>query len=399
MVILFLNSCLDPGKDGVGDYTRRLAQACSRQGHSCHLMALNDSAITEVIETREPANESSQVRILRLPATMPWPVRVKLATEFRFRVAADRISLQFVPYGFDSKGIVRNLERYLLPITAGIPLHVMFHELWIGVGKSSPLKEKVVGQVQRYYLQRLIERLKPDAISTSNALYLSLLEKLGLAASLLPLFGNIPIDETTGPEKIPPALVRSCLCDETGAHPGRWLGLFFGTLHPEWKPEPFLSNLVTASTKANRTTCLVAAGRLGEHGAVTWEKMETDYAGTVDFLRLGELPAPQVSALMKAADFGLAASPWQLIGKSGSVAAMLDHGLPVIVCRDDFQAAAASSPPDDPLLHRWDADLESKLVASLPKRAPHDSVDDVARDFIRLLLELRPRIADTQPLP
>jgi glycosyltransferase involved in cell wall biosynthesis len=385
MVILFLTSSLEPGRDGVGDYTRRLTQACLRLGHSCCLMALNDPHVSAPVETAEPAGGDRLIPTLRLPATMPWPERLKRAVEFRSRFQPDRISLQFVAYGFDRKGIVRNLDRHLAPITSGIALHIMFHELWIGLGKSSPLKDRVVGQVQRHFMQRLLGRLQPGWVSTSNALYVSLLESLGQSAMELPLFGNIPINDAADAPAIPEVLVREGICDQHGSHPGRRLGLFFGTLHPEWKPEPFMSSLIAASAKAGTRACLISAGRLGGRGDVTWKKMEHDYAHAVDFIRLGEQPVRQVSALMLAADFGVAASPWPLIGKSGSAAAMLDHGLPVIVSRDDFQAAVATAPPEDPLLHRCDPALESKLVASLPKRPARDRVNDVAREFIRLL--------------
>jgi hypothetical protein len=227
-------------------------------------------------------------------------------------------------------------------------------------------------------------------VSTSNALYVSLLESLGQAAAELPLFGNIPVSDVPA---IPEVLLRAGVCDQHGLHPGRWMGLFFGTLHPEWRPEPFISILIAASAKAGRRTSLISAGRLGGRGEATWEKMARDYAHAVDFIRLGEQPSRQVSALMLVADFGVAASPWQLIGKSGSAAAMLDHGLPVIVSRDDFQAAVTSAPPGDLLLHHCDPSLESKLAAGLSKRLAHDRVNGVAREFIRLLAGMKTRPA------
>ena len=42
MKLLFLCSSLEPGRDGVGDYTRRLAGECLRQGHEVRLLSLND---------------------------------------------------------------------------------------------------------------------------------------------------------------------------------------------------------------------------------------------------------------------------------------------------------------------------------------------------------------------
>jgi hypothetical protein len=45
--ILFVCSCLEPGLDGVGDYTRRLAVELVALGHSCTLLALADGLVQE----------------------------------------------------------------------------------------------------------------------------------------------------------------------------------------------------------------------------------------------------------------------------------------------------------------------------------------------------------------
>jgi hypothetical protein len=42
MKILFLTGSLEPGKDGVGDYTRLLANECGERGHEVFLLGLND---------------------------------------------------------------------------------------------------------------------------------------------------------------------------------------------------------------------------------------------------------------------------------------------------------------------------------------------------------------------
>lgn len=383
MRILFLTSGLGPGQDGVGDYTRRLALACVRQNQECRVIALNDPQTVTPVEAAESL-DGCQILTLRLPARLPWEQRVELARAFRAQRPVDWTSLQFVPYGFQRKGVVGNLARRLAPITAGSPLHLMFHELWLGIGQTPPLRDRLIGQIQRHYIRKLVGQLKPRSITTSNPFYLSLLKGNGIPAAELPLFGNIPVSQDLA---VPEALVRAGICDELGSHPDRWLGLFFGTLHPEWKPEPLMNLLNAASEKTRHRICLISAGRWGASAASAWKKLQNDYSSSIAFIRLGEQPSLQVSTLLQVADFGLATSPWHLIGKSGAAAAMLDHGLPVIVTRTEFQPAAASSHPDDPLLHRCDAALEAKLVAGLPKRPAHDRVDDVARDFIRNLTE------------
>lgn len=378
MVILFLTSCLEPGKDGVGDYARRLARECVRQHHACHLLALNDPHVSAPIEMTETV-DGAPISTLRLPASLSWEERVILAAAFRERYPLDWISLQFVAYGFDRRGIVKDLARHLASIVAQTPLHLMCHELWIGEGRFSRLKDRVVGQIQRHALLNLIRQLQPRLITSTNPYYRSRLEASGVIATELPLFGNIPIHPAV---PIPDDVLRAGLCDEAGSHPDRWLGLFFGALYPEWKREPFLTTLMAASTHARKRACLVGLGRMGGSGEAFWEKMARDYAPALDFVTLGEQPPRTVSALMQIADFGLAASPWYLLQKSGTVAAMLDHGLPVIVTREELPAGYAPTLTQDPLLHRCDAELQSKLVSGLPKRVPHERAPALAREFV-----------------
>jgi hypothetical protein len=63
MTLLFITGCLEPGKDGVGDYTRELASACARRGYPVFLMSLNDPWI------RAPLKEKA---LLRLGPHQSW---------------------------------------------------------------------------------------------------------------------------------------------------------------------------------------------------------------------------------------------------------------------------------------------------------------------------------------
>ena len=382
MVFFFLTACLEPGKDGVGDYTRRLASACAQQKHECHLLALNDHQITEPVERTETVDGHS-LSILRLPSTMNWQQRIERACAFRLQHPPDRISLQVVSYGFSPRGIVRGLASHLAPIIADTSLQLMFHELWIGIGRCIPLKERLVGKVQRHYLRQLVRQLRPRWVNTSNPYYLSLLDGLSSQASLLPLFGNIPVQAGEASVLLPEPLVSMGWDREESFH--HLNGLFFGAIPPPWQPEPFIGILLAAAQKKACRPRLISAGRRGRSGEIIWEQMQRDYGDRIDFLTLGELPVSTVSTLLQRADFGVATSPWLLLGKSGSAAAMLDHGLPVIVTRDDFQPGFASPRPTDPLLHACDAHLEKKLIAGLPKGPVHERLPEIARMFLQQL--------------
>jgi hypothetical protein len=367
MVILFIAGGLEPGKDGVGDYTRALASECVRRGQTCCLLSLNDAFVSQPIESTESVSGVS-VPTLRLPSSLPWNERVKLAVDFRKRSVVDWVSLQFVSYAFQRKGIVRNMAPYFGPITEGCRLHVMFHETWLNTGKGASFKNRIIGNIQRYYIQQLFRQLSPHLISSSNAYYISLLKGIGFTAVETPLFSAIPIIPLNDKPPLPEKLVQSGFCDERGTHPNRLMGLFFGALYPEWVEEPFMQIMAKALEKTGRRPCLVSAGRIGGPGGVRWEKLEDDYAHTIDFLFLGECTPPQITALMQVADFGLSTTPWHILGKSSSVATMLDHGLPVVVTNFTVEPDLPASPANAALLYRCDGNFEAKLWSGLPRQ-------------------------------
>jgi glycosyltransferase involved in cell wall biosynthesis len=353
------------------------------------LIALNDPHLSTTSEDLETGDDS-QLRTLRLPSLFPWPQRIERATAFRRQHPVDWISLQFVGYAFDRRGMAARLPRDLQPIIGDALFHVMFHELWVGVGETlPPLKERVIGRIQRHYVRRLLRELQPRLITTSIPFYQSLLAKLGFASVELPLFGNIPFSPITQEDSAwAGALLPNIPGGQAGPSNSRYLGLFFGSLHPEWKPEPLLGLLIAFAQKARLRLTLVSVGRLGGPGEMIWEKLRREYAQALDFIALGEQPIQRISALMQVADFGVAASPWHLIGKSGSVVAMLEHGLPVIVTR--APAPTAEAPTVDPLLHRCDTDLAAQLAAGLAKLPPQGRLPSVTDAFLGRLASLPP---------
>ena len=314
MRIAFLCGCAKGEKDGVGDYTALLAGECERREHSTLLIALNDAYVTGA-EMAEG--------LLRLGAGMDWNVRVEQARETVERFGADVISLQWVAYAFHAKGIPRGIEKGLARIAGGRAVQVMCHELWIGAEVGAGLSHRVTGAAQRAVLRRVFRFLRPACVQTSNAPYAALLKRAGVEAEVLPLFGSIP---------------------PTGSYVEREDGVarfgMFGELHPVWPPEPLLGRLRGMGKRIK----IEHIGRIGQ-GLEVWEEMERRYGGEFGFKRHGEQPAARVSQFLMEMDFGIATTPLALLGKSGTVAAMLEHGLPVIVNRDDVRYAGVDAGP------------------------------------------------------
>jgi hypothetical protein len=358
MRIAIITGGLEPGRDGVGDYSRSLAVEATRQGAACRLLALADRHTTRVIAGRD----ESGIEMLRLPFTMRWTERVRAARQFLAASPGEWVSLQFVPYSFQRWGVASKLVRVLPELVGRAQLHVMFHEVWIDGGAS--LRRQLLSVAQRRAVQALAG-YPPALMHTSNATYEHALAEQGIRARKLPLFGSVPVGSGTA-ESWLGAPLAGAGCDalsNAGARRGDWwLFAFFGSLHPVWPPQPLLDELRAAAAVAGKQVALAAVGRLGA-GESIWERMQQDFGGRMPMLRLGEQPGHRISEVFNTVDFGVATSPLALIGKSATVAAMLDHGLPVVVNRNDCAWPAPDSGDDREaaLVIRMGSDLAARL--------------------------------------
>jgi glycosyltransferase involved in cell wall biosynthesis len=351
--ILFIAGSLEPGKDGVGDYTRTLGDECGRLGHDTFLMSINDSWIDQ------PLRES---RSLRLPSTMSWTSRIKTGRTFVAENHPDLVSLQYVPYSFHPFGLAFALPKIVQAIIGRAPTHLMLHELWIGSQIGAPFKLKVFGFCQRKIFKSLVTGMACRIIHTSNAVYARLLSRQGIDAKILPLFGSVPV--------LPNASVAPR--DDNALR----LGLF-GSIHPEWEPQELFARLQTLGKPIQ----VYHIGRIGP-GESLWNEIVERYEAEIRFHRFGEQSFENISQFFLSLDFGVATTPLSLIGKSSTVAAMLDHGLPVIVSRNDIHFRGV---PEETLaserLIRVDENFIDR-VKTVKRLDPDPSLPKIARQFL-----------------
>lgn len=373
MKIAFLCSSLAPGRNGVGDYARRLAAALAEEGHVCRLFALHE---------RQPLVAEGDETLLF--ARQSWGDRARRLAAALGDFAPDHVSWQLVPYGYHPKGLLPPGLALLADATRAWPRHVMLHELWIGLAAGERWSDRVVGGWQRRRLLAFLDRLQPAVVHTSNPAYQAALHGLGRNAAVLPLFGNIPIVEATE------AAGAAALAAAAGAAlppAPRWVVVTFGTVHPQWPADATAAWLLAASLSSGREILLLALGRAGAHGEARFARLAQRYPG-IRFAVAGAAPAATISHLLQAADFGLATHPWALIGKSGGTAAMCEHGLPVLVPRDDWRlpAGAEAGDPGEPLLARL-AHVPPSGVGSWlrQRRAPASRLPAVTAQFVREL--------------
>lgn len=378
MKISFICASLEPGRDGVGDYTRRLAAGCAAEGHEVRIFAINDRHVdTDQVERCDDSTIA-----FRWTARSSWVLRGAAIPRELERFKPDSLSWQFVSYGFHAKGVTPPQLATFARTLRGYHNQIMLHETWIGIAEGDSPWARFMGWRQSRALLAFLQALRPAHVHTSNLSYAALLSQHGWNATILPLFSNIPVVPAAAAERA--AILERHLPPEFARGP-RLVGVTFGTLHPQWQPEASAQLLRSVAQYEGRRPIILAIGRTGHHGAAILERLEI--AG-VPVARTGELPPSEVSSLLQAADLGIASHPWALVGKSGSIAAMRDHGLPILLPRDDWRLRDGPElpAPADPRLARLAGLTQSNAAALLrQRRSPGDSFPAAVSLFLKAL--------------
>lgn len=311
MKILFICGCLEKGRDGVGDYTRKLAETLIHQQKQTliSVVALNDSYISELV-----ANDSTlsdRLYFHRIPATFNEKNKFSILGEIIDNFKPDWISLQFVPYAYHPKGLpVRLANNFKKTWSNKIKLHIMFHELWVGMAKEISFKLKVVGKLQRRMIKDMLQVLKPSKIHTQCNLYKVEINLLGFDSEILSLFSNI--DNYGNNDFIPERL-----------NVEEYNFVIFGSIHAGAPIKEFAAYL-------SKKFASLRIHFVGGNGTELNNWKEILDVVNIPYIIHGRQSEKYISSLLSKSQLGISTTPYFVSQKSGSIAAMLLHGLPVI---------------------------------------------------------------------
>ncbi len=190
MNILFLTNKLPPYVDGVGDYTLNLAKQFAADGHRVAIVCRDGSVNTMV--------EGVDV----LPIVSQWDEKDLPAIE---RVVRSRgieiISLQYVPHGFQQKGLPFGLVCMLkgLRRLPGVKIMTFFHEVCIE--RSLRNLRWAMGYVMMRWISSNILK-HSDIVGTSIDAYKRLIHDFGHRGdvAVVPIASNIPEREISAVE-------------------------------------------------------------------------------------------------------------------------------------------------------------------------------------------------------
>jgi glycosyltransferase involved in cell wall biosynthesis/acetyltransferase-like isoleucine patch superfamily enzyme len=316
---------LDPTRDGVADYTRRLA---------VHLRLAGFEPL--VVTTHEWAQAAGEGAV---GVTERWDVRgVAAAARALRRLDLDLVHVQIAPSVFGSSRAV-GLLPLLLP--RRIPVVVTLHEygVWSGRGRGRRVRSALWSAVERRgYADRETLLLAPRAacLLIPSREYLDVLR--ARFPRCAPVTLEVPIGLNVEAATGDWAQARTDVRRELGAALDAPLVVFFGFLHPEKALDRLIA--AVAAVRAQRPgTQLLLIGGAESHSVpgVAAHRLRRELeqvaaaCGIKDQVHFtGYLPDSEVCRLLQAAD--AAAFPFNagVTRKSGSLLAALSVGVPVV---------------------------------------------------------------------
>jgi hypothetical protein len=297
----------------VGDYTRRLAGELIRQGHSASIVSFNDRFIKTVVKENQES-DGTNIPVLRLPFGLSNKEKYNNAGNYINDFNPEWLSLQYVPYSFQKKGLPFGFAKRLAKMGKGKKWHIMFHELW--VFPSISYKMRLLTFLQKKIIYNLISLINPKCVTTSIPLYQQKLQNVN-KVFILPLFGNINIAST-----------KNIAYQD---HNDVLIAVYFGSFSKnldEFKKQ--IKWLKQYSEYHKKKVELKIAGNSGhtKDYSITIAK---NIIGDKAVVEYGYLPDKTISEILSTADIGVSRACYSNFGKSGSTIAMLEHGLPVLL--------------------------------------------------------------------
>ena len=328
MKILFICGSLEEGKDGVGDYVRSLSRELVSQGHEVSALALFDRFIAEDWKGEMKIGTGQFLEVLRISASRSYLTdfyRVKNWVEAKH---PDWISLQFVPFSFQNKGLPLRLGRTLKSIKGDFKWHLMFHEPWMAPHPHSTFKQRLLALAQRLIIQGTVKRLQPSTVNTSNPHYQNILAEAGISSTVLPLPSNISLSELAL-EEMKKEFATLGLSEELRAS---WCVIgVFGRLRANVDFIPLIKKMKAETQSKNKRLAFFSMGKSGAEAQRILKKIALEFKEGLFVHQFGERSPEEVSAYLQLLDYGVSTVLKPFLGKSGAVSAMRLHGLTVLV--------------------------------------------------------------------
>lgn len=378
MKIAILCEGIEPGRSGVGDYSWRLGAALQSRGHEVKLLGFSDRHVQDSVSGARTVGEG-EVDYVRVPSARPVPARWNEVVETLARWKPDWTSLQFVPYSFHPKGLVMR-SGFPFSTKEGGRHSVMVHETWIGLHPGSGWRTRLLGWVQKLGMAAALRSWNARVTYTSLDLYKRTLEKIGVEADILPMFGTLEHGEGEG-RGLRARVMQSIPALKTASVDQLRLVGVFGAVHDLDLLVRRLGELHNDAKEHGLHVVICLLGRASALKAQLEQAMPRQGCEALLF-EASDTGDANIASMMREMDAGITTTPQDCIGKSSAAACFRDQGLPVLSC----SAGAFLGTSEAPFFLVEDF-LRHGLLPAPPRYARRDRVLDAAEkvesDFLQ----------------
>lgn len=315
-MITFICGSFEEGKDGVGDYIRKLSKELTKFGREISILAISDKFVDECYGKELKFDQTNSVKVLRIPFLVNWDEKEKLSKQFMAENDTKICSIQYVPHAFHNKGLPFNLLKYLANVSnfRNLKFHIMFHELWI---QESGIKNYIYREIQKRILLRILVITNASLIHTHVPVYARRLRNLAaIEVKKLPLFANIEpfvLPEKDSKERTDPYFV---------------VGIFSQFKYYD-AIEGSLDDIYNKCRELGWEFSLKFLGGKSEN----IEKFRSQFKNqnlVANYIKTGFLNDIELSREFDKCNIGITSVPLHLLGKSGSFSAFMAHGIPML---------------------------------------------------------------------
>jgi len=310
---------------GIGDYTRLFAEESVRLGHDVLILSLNEPHSTEYQGEIIRVGQKT-LHAHRWGQLMDYSFKCREARRLLESFKPDWVSVQFEFYCYAHRGSLVGLARNLPSVLKGYHVHVMLHELWIQLHAGGNPVEQVKGTIRYLQCRYLFNTIKPLCAHTSIEPYARGARHLLPGIKLLPVPTNIPVSREA-PSPLPQEISATML--ESKLRSSYLLVILFGRVIPEWDGAVTIRQIDELAKRTAKLVRLISVGVCG-YNDVYWKKLAEQIPSNWRAIKLGPREPKFVSQTLQACDLAVSCTPFVLSRKSGTTAACLEHGLPVL---------------------------------------------------------------------
>jgi len=313
--ILIISPSLEPNQCGVSDYTNVLNDFLHDDKFMTFRITLNDHYCKEIFEHQH---------IIRINKGQTISAKVNVLQNINKQFNPELILLNYVSYGYHKYGLPLFLMRMIKKTFYDKPIILIFHELWPGNLSSDSFKDKLIGFVHRLFVKQVFKIINPQKVIVNSEIWQRLLKKINIDSIVIPVFSNINVIESNKDNY--PVI---CQFDDSVELNKIITIALFGSSGFSYDPIQIVNFFSEQVNNSDVTFHFICIGKYQPLFDV-FNKLHDTYPERILVEITGVLSAEKVSELFNFSDYGLTSYMPQFWSKSGAIAAMLSHGLPVL---------------------------------------------------------------------